>query len=105
MIIITHLESAPRVPFNLDGRIMYTAAKIELVHVTLNPGEKISLHTNPFEVIFYPLEGELCLLVENQSIDIKPFSCISIPAGIHRGLENKHSSKAQVLAIKIFSGA
>lgn len=76
---ITKLNQAPKVSFNLDGHIMANHADVEIIHLHLKPGEKVDKHTNPFDVIFYVLEGkamlesriERFLVLKDQSIVIK----------------------------------
>jgi len=47
---------AERVPFNLDGRKMYTSEKMELVHLVLKSGEEVALHSNPFDAVLNSLD-------------------------------------------------
>jgi quercetin dioxygenase-like cupin family protein len=57
MLKITTPETAPRVPFQLDGRIMLSRPGIELIQLTLKPGEAIPKHINDFDVAIYVLNG------------------------------------------------
>lgn len=102
MINPVTLTTAPRVPFNLDGRIMFTSSKVEMVHLTLNPGEMVPPHSNPFEVVFYLLEGELELTVENESVILKPDSATHVGTNKNRALSNKSENIARVIVVKIF---
>lgn len=94
--------SAPKVPFDLDGRIMFSSSKVEMVHLNLNPGEMVPPHSNPFEVVFYLLEGELELTVENQSVILKPDSASHVDTNKNRALSNKSENIARVIVVKIF---
>lgn len=102
MIKIETLQSAPKVPFNLDGCIMFTSFKMEMVHLTLKPGEFIPPHANPFGVVFYLLEGELELTVNNESALLTPNTTAFVEINESRSLTNKSSSIARVLVVKIF---
>lgn len=99
---LTTLETAEKVPFNLDGRKMYSGEKVELVHIALNPKEEIALHTNPFDVIFFVVEGEGELLLENLSNKITPSTTVYIEKDKQRGLRNSSNSLLRVLVFKIF---
>lgn len=96
------LETAERVSFNLDGRIMFSDKRVELVHLALQPNEEIALHSNPFDVVFYTLEGEGVALYEDQQLAILPHMSIFIEKDKQRGLLNNSSSMLRVLVIKIF---
>ncbi|MDI3527701.1 MAG: hypothetical protein PWR03_1884 [Tenuifilum sp.] len=102
MLKLTNLSDAPRVPFDLDGRIMFSSQKVEMVHLNLKPGEKIPMHSNPFEVVFYLLEGELELTVNNDAVALKPDSTVHVGIDENRSLENKADKIARVLVIKVF---
>jgi len=102
MIKTETLLSAPKVPFNLDGRIMFTSSKVEMVHLTLNPSEVIPSHSNPFGVVFYLIEGELELTVNNESALLTPNTTAFVEINESRSLTNKSSSIARVLVVKIF---
>ena len=97
---ITKLKDAPRVPFKLEGRILFASEKLELIHLTLRPDEKMELHTQPFDVVFYVLSGNGILEVEEQSIDGFPGTCIHVPAGMKRGWKNNTNEEFRVLAVK-----
>jgi len=53
---IQNLSNSPNVPFNLDGHILFSEKPVELVHLLLKSGEKLELHKNPFDVIFFLVE-------------------------------------------------
>lgn len=97
---IIKLEDAPHVPFKLDGRILFSSEKLELIHLTLQPGEKMESHTQPFDVVFYIISGNGILDVEGQSIDGTPGTCIHIPMGVMRGWKNNGDMEFRVLVVK-----
>ena len=67
---ITTPDNAEKVPFNLEGRKMYVNPKAEIIHLTLKSGEVVDIHTNPFDVVFYTLEGTATLSVEGKEYDL-----------------------------------
>jgi mannose-6-phosphate isomerase-like protein (cupin superfamily) len=99
---ITTLETAEKVPFNLDGRKMYTGEKAELIHLNLNSNEEVGLHSNPFDVVFYILEGEGLVNIEGDSILVKANNSIFIEKDKQRGMTNTGSKYLKVLVFKIF---
>ncbi len=98
---ITTLDGAPTVPFNIDGRIMFSCSRAEVIHLTLMPGNKLEMHDNLADVVFYMLQGSLFLLLEAGEKEIKTDSCLEIKRGILRGWENRRSEKARMLVIKL----
>ena len=99
---LTTLNTAERVPFNLDGRKMFTNEKVELVHISLKPSEEIVLHANPFDVIFFILEGEGQIFYENESFEVEPSSSIFIEKNKQRGMKNSGELLFRVLVVKVF---
>ncbi len=98
----TTLETAEKVPFNLDGRKMFTNDKVELIHLTLKPGEEIASHANPFDVIFFILEGEGEILFEGEKFKALPNASIYIEKDKQRGMRNRDNTVFRVLVVKIF---
>jgi quercetin dioxygenase-like cupin family protein len=99
-IVKTHVNDAPKVTFDLDGKIMHTSDKLEVVHLTLKPGEKIGKHPQPYDVIFYVLSGDAILETDPEDIEVKENTSIFVPAGMQRGWNNNGLKKFKVLVIK-----
>ncbi|PKP04329.1 MAG: cupin domain-containing protein [Bacteroidetes bacterium HGW-Bacteroidetes-9] len=98
---ITRLQEAPKVPFALDGHIVAHHDAADVVHLQLKPGEKIEKHANPFDVIFYVLEGKAMLESDSEKVLVHKDQSIIIGAGVNRGLENISVSSFKVLVIKL----
>ena len=98
---ITKLNQAPKVSFNLDGHIMANHANVEIIHLHLKPGEKVDKHTNPFDVIFYILEGKAMLESENERFLVLKDQSIVIRAGITRGIDNISVGDFKLLVVKL----
>jgi quercetin dioxygenase-like cupin family protein len=97
---IIKLTEAPRVPFKLDGRIVFSDEKLEIVHLTLKPGEKIDPHEQPFDVIFYVLSGMGELLMNGQRSKVGKDTLITVERGINRGWINCGKRNLRLLVIK-----
>jgi mannose-6-phosphate isomerase-like protein (cupin superfamily) len=98
---ITSLDSASKVPFNLDGHKMYSGDKVEIVHLSLKPGEEISLHANPIDVVFFILEGSGTIFFEGESFNVSANNSIYIEKDKQRGMRNSSEDIFRVLVIKI----
>ncbi|MFP4557017.1 MAG: cupin domain-containing protein [Bacteroidales bacterium] len=99
---INTLTTAEKVPFNLDGRKMFTSEKVEIIHLTLNQGEVLNKHTNPFDVVFYILEGTGIVETDEHSTTVEPDMSIDIKGNIYRGVRNTGDGSLRLLVVKIF---
>jgi quercetin dioxygenase-like cupin family protein len=95
-----HLNEAPKVPFKFDGKIMFTSDQIEVIHLTLKPGEQIGEHTQPFDVIFYVLAGQGNLTAGEENLQGIENTLIFVPAGTPRGWKNPGTVYFKELVIK-----
>jgi mannose-6-phosphate isomerase-like protein (cupin superfamily) len=98
---IISLHQAPKVPSGLDGKILFSGEKSEIIHLTLQPGEELPMHVNPLNVIFYGLEGEAALNFKDHSLSFGKDNCIMIPEGVERGWTNTGDSIFRILVIKL----
>lgn len=98
---IQNLSNSPKVPFDLDANILHTDEKVELVHLLLNPGETLTKHKNPFDVIFFVIEGSGILIVENETLKLKSNDTIKITSDKNRAWENKSNHILRLLVIKL----
>lgn len=89
MVNIIEIKKAKNVSFDIDGKIMYSGDNAELIHLTLKPGEKLSLHKNPFDVLFYVKSGIGNLVVEKEIYTIEKDSALFVDASKMRAWENK----------------
>ncbi len=101
-MMITDLNSAEKVPFNLDGRIMFNSEKVQLIHLTLMPGDEIEPHSNPFDVVFYVLEGEGIISIANETAIMNENQTIDVKKDIQRGWKNTSDEILRLLVVKIF---
>lgn len=98
---IKTLSTAEKVPFNLDGRKIYVGLNVEIVHLKLLKGEVLEKHTNPFDVVFYILEGYGVVETDEESAAVEPDMCIEIPMGVNRGVRNTGDEHLRLLVVKI----
>jgi len=89
MIASTSLSTAPLMAPKFDGRLMFSGNTVDLVHLTIKKGDKIDPHSNPVDVVFFVVEGEGELTVENETCHFQKGDCIPMKTGINRGWENK----------------
>lgn len=104
MLKITTPETAPRVPFQVDGRIMLTRPGLEIIQLTLKPAEVVPKHINDFDVAIYVLEGKGKIETGSDASDVKPGMLIEIDAGEERGMNNTGKDDFRVLVKKLVGG-
>lgn len=98
---IRTLEEAPQVAVNLDGRILYTSDRFEVVHLTLDPGEGMDLHSMPFEVVFFVREGKGTLAFEREQVTASAGNCIHVAPGVMRGWKNSGTTRLKLVVMKL----
>jgi quercetin dioxygenase-like cupin family protein len=102
---IIPFEAAEKVPFNLDGKILFKGNRCELVHLTLQPGETLGLHDQPYDVIFHVLSGEGVLIAGDEEIRAVASTTIEMKTGTRRGWKNTGGDKLKLLVIKLITSS
>ncbi len=98
---IINLSNADKIPFKINGHKMYSGENIEVIHLDLKPGEILEMHSNPFDVIFYVLEGKGIFINEITDTLIEKDSCFRVKANLLRGWKNNSPDDLKILVIKI----
>jgi quercetin dioxygenase-like cupin family protein len=97
---ITRLSDAERVPIDIDARKLCVRPDLEVIHLSLAPGEVLAKHANPFDVIFYVVEGTGELEIGEGNKTIGKDTAIEVPANVMRGWKNTGAGALRVLVIK-----
>lgn len=98
---VQNLSNSPKVPFNLDGHILFSEKPVELVHLLLKPGEKLESHKNPFDVVFFVIEGSGLLTINEEKQQLGSSDTIKIKSEHMRGWENNTNADFRLLVIKL----
>jgi quercetin dioxygenase-like cupin family protein len=102
-VTICRYQDAPVAMQRPEGRKMFTSDRIGIVHLTLKPGETVSRHINPFDVVFYVLSGEGTLEADGESYKATENTCLEVAPGVERGWINTGTSDLTILVIKNLS--
>ena len=97
---IISVNEAPKVEYNLDGHILCSLPGVEVVHLSLKPGEKIDKHINPNDVIFFVVEGKAMFETDTEKELVSKDQVIVVPGGANRGIDNISVALIKVLVIK-----
>jgi quercetin dioxygenase-like cupin family protein len=98
---LTHLKDGEQVPINIAAHKLFAAPKAEVIHLRFKPGEVLAKHANPFDVVFYVLEGSGTLEVGDRTFNAGLDTLIEVSAPELRGWTNTGSTDLRVLVIKL----
>ncbi|MBL8027617.1 MAG: cupin domain-containing protein [Fibrobacteres bacterium] len=99
--MIKNISNSPRAPIDLEAHILHSEKPLEIVHLKLRPGESIGLHKNPFDVIFYVIEGNGTLTVEDTVVEMKSGDTTKIDSSKLRSWINDSKADLRLLVIKL----
>ena len=97
---VSTLANAPKVPSGLDAYKMYLSPALDVMHLHLVPGEQVPVHTNPLDVVFCVIQGNVMLEANGTSIMLNTYDVIEILGGVERGLKNDSDQDLRVLVLK-----
>ena len=97
----TSVTTAPIMAPRFDGRLLFESNNLDIVHLTLKTGDAIAPHSNPVDVVFFVVEGEGILTVEEETFNYKKGDCIPMKTGINRGWSNPNQADLKLLVIKM----
>ncbi|MBP7497536.1 MAG: cupin domain-containing protein [Bacteroidales bacterium] len=99
VINIEELNLMPN-PHNVEARKVYENEYLEVVHLTLKPGEQLAKHHLPVNVFFFVLEGSGIIEMENKEQRVSKNMLIEGPANIDRGWKNDTDKLLKILVVK-----
>jgi mannose-6-phosphate isomerase-like protein (cupin superfamily) len=88
-------------PHGVNARKLYDENLAQMVHITLNPGEKLIKHITPVDVLFYVLEGTGIVEIGDEKKEVTKDTLIESPAKIPHCWYNESVSTLRVLVTKI----
>ena len=98
---IQNLSNSPKVPFELDAFILHSEKQVEIIHLLLKPGEHLSDHKNPFDVIFFVIEGSGILNINMENFTLKNNDTIKVTKDKKRSWSNTSEKDLRILVIKL----
>ena len=96
----TSIINAPKVPIDLEGYIMHSSPSLEVIHLCLQPGQKIAQHPNAHDVVACLIEGDVTLDIGEKNQLLSLFDVAEIEKDVLRGFTNTGKSKARLLILK-----
>lgn len=101
MIVKNTPSEAPKVAAKVDGRIMHADPRFEAILLTLHPGETMTEHPNPLDVLFIGISGKGKLTQGQTRYDMAPGTSIFVSANELRGWENPYDEPCRVMVLKM----
>jgi len=88
-------------PHGVDARMLYDTEKVQVIHILLNPGERLRRHITKTDVLFYVLEGEGIVEIGEEKKTVAKDTLIESPSGIPHCWYNESTGILRFLVMKI----
>ena len=79
---------------------MFSNKFSEIIRLQLNPGEKLDKHSNPYDVVFYILEGNGELTIEDEVFTMERDYSTEVRKGVQRSWYNPSDTILRLLVVK-----
>ncbi len=101
-IYVTTLDKTPisETPHNVDIRKIHDSPSLNVVVITLQPGEALKRHLTPVDVLFYVLEGKGTVVIGDEEVDVEKDSLVESPKSVPHLLMNDSDDVFKVMVIK-----
>ena len=93
-------EKVKENPHQVEVKQLYNDASAQIMHITLQPGEKLKAHKTPVDVVFYILEGQPTIHIGEESKSFAKDDLIESPAQVVHFISNESSAAARIMVIK-----
>jgi mannose-6-phosphate isomerase-like protein (cupin superfamily) len=93
-------ETAHENPHQVDVRKLYDHDSAQVMHITLQPGQALKPHITPVDVFFYILEGDVDVLLGDETVAVGKDNLVESPKDIIHCLSNNSGSIARILVVK-----
>jgi mannose-6-phosphate isomerase-like protein (cupin superfamily) len=87
-------------PHQVDVRKLYDCDSAQVMHITLLPAQSLKPHITPVDVFFYILEGDVDVLVGEETVTVGKDNLVESPKDIIHCLSNNSVSVARILVVK-----
>jgi quercetin dioxygenase-like cupin family protein len=87
-------------PHKVDVRPLYDKPEVQVMHITLQPGEQLKPHLTPVDVFFFVLEGSPDILVGDERKTIPTGILVESPKNIVHCLYNSSDDQARIMVVK-----
>lgn len=98
-----HIDEAEVVknPHGVKSQKLYTSEHASIMHIVLEPGEKLRQHITPVDVFFYVLEGKGIIEIGDEKKEVVKDTSIDSPKDIMHCWYNEGTERLRIMVIKI----
>ena len=100
MLKVQNIKDLTSIKKGINALKLFSDDTVEIIHLTLLPKDKIELHKNSLDVVFYVLEGKGELIVDEEECYIEKGSCVKVKKNLNRSWENIGDLPLCLMAIK-----
>ena len=87
-------------PHEVSVKALHSTEHVQVVMITLEPGESLKLHVTPVDAFFYALEGEGKVKIGDETAPVEADDLVHSPAGIPHTLWNEGEETFRFLVVK-----
>ncbi|MCU0610619.1 MAG: cupin domain-containing protein [Candidatus Eisenbacteria bacterium] len=100
LVLNAHKAADKATPHGVSVRPLHETQHVQIVHITLEPGESLKRHITPVDACFYVLEGRGIVEIGEERRACVADDLIASPARIpHRWL-NEGTATLRILVVK-----
>jgi quercetin dioxygenase-like cupin family protein len=87
-------------PHAVSVKALHSTEHVQVVMITLEPGESLKLHVTPVDAFFYGLEGEGKVKIGDKTAALEADDLVHSPSGIPHTLWNDGADQFRFLVVK-----
>lgn len=88
-------------PHGISSVKLFDSPDAVIMHLSLDPGERLKTHITPVDVAFYVLEGTPMIGMGSEEKTFLPDTLVESPRDIPHYIKNASQDKVRVLVIKV----
>jgi quercetin dioxygenase-like cupin family protein len=101
--LIQKLEEAPIILADPLGKLMFSDERTQIIHMELKPYQKIKYHYNTHDVIFFVVQGEGFVEIEEKTQKVEKNTSVFIKGGLLRAWSNKSQENLILMVVKLMT--
>ncbi|USH00180.1 cupin domain-containing protein [Thermococcus argininiproducens] len=102
-MIVVKVEDAEKFenPHGVDVKKLIGMENVQILHVTLKPGEGLKKHTAPVDAFLYVIKGKGMVEVGEEKEEVRKATLVYLPREVPHSVENTGSLEMKFLVIKV----
>ncbi|ALM74973.1 cupin domain-containing protein [Thermococcus barophilus] len=102
-MIVVKVGEAERIdnPHGVDVKKLIGMENVQILHVTLKPGEGLKKHATPVDAFLYVIKGKGMVEVGDEKEEVRKATLVYLPKKVPHSVENTGSLEMKFLVIKV----